>query len=499
MDDLIEELFFIITSHPVGQHLAGLEIVPLDERENVTIENLLAEIHGGGDVEISTIEAKMRQKSYSHNIYMFYRDLKLATSSELIKLPIGCEPYVALDEFFRYMVALVSREAKRLGLIPDEDIIITKTATGEETGEYDDIDVGRKIKDRMLDQKLYDGFSRMVTEIKEWYGESFYFIGPNGPVFSSHNGRSPIDPRDAEVHGAVSTTKLVPNLKGVEPNQMAYVSQMILRVPHPSLAPTEMLHDYVEPKSVALPSSKWLKYDAYSGFAPSVDDAGAVVGSQASGAVWFEKIGASKLEMMDDDEVDDEERAREASTAVDSAEATDKPSSVDTHDNSKDNNVGQEPVVKSQENPPQLADDSQELDIQSILEWKPGNFIDDDEMEAAKTQTESQLLSRLLLELQVLQRERFSIHSPQADFAPSEKERRVALKVQNILGRLTQQVSPQDLGIQLSPYMPVSMTNYAGVLPAPDAKQIQQQQSRANAAAAMQKSQLQRTQWSRRR
>lgn len=485
MDDLIEEIFYIITSNPVGQHLAALETVPLDERENVTIENLLAEIHGGGEVQITSIQNKLQGKYYTENIYMLYRDLKLATSSELIKLPIGCEPYVALDEFFRFIVGLVSREGMRLGLIPS-DIIPRAEGANDES---------EALMDTTMDSKIADGFVRMIAEIKEWYGESYYFIGPHGPVFSSHNGRSPIDPRDAETHGAISTTKLVPELRGVDANPLSYVSQMgFMRSVHPSLAPTELLTNYVEPKSVALSSSKWLKYDAYSSFAPSVDDASAVVGSQASGAVWFEKIGVTKLEMMDDEEIDEEERSRStrepSEAVVDDAASSEIKEAPALDEMKSDRSITTTTTTSGESGQLDMSisvNDDEELDIASILEWRPSHFIDDDELEAAKTQTESQLLTRLILRLQILQRERFASRTPKPEFTPNEEEKRLGYKIQNLLARLTQQVSPQELGLSPSPYIPVSLTNYAGVLPARDSKPVQRRPDNRAPAQMMRK------------
>lgn len=103
-------------------------------------------------------------------------------------------------------------------------------------------------------------------------------------------------------------------------------------------------------------------------------------------------------------------------------------------------------------------------DLELLLRWSPYSFVDDDEIEAARSGSEHALVSRLLLELQFMQRERLS--APGIELEIGEAERHVALKTANVLGRLVERADNKEIDLKLDTRLPVIMRNYAGSLPA---------------------------------
>lgn len=107
--------------------------------------------------------------------------------------------------------------------------------------------------------------------------------------------------------------------------------------------------------------------------------------------------------------------------------------------------------------------------MEDILQWHPRNFIDDDEFEAIKTGTELEFVSRLMLQLQQLQADRLA--TPDIPPPVSFEERRLAMKIEGVLGRLLQSTEGIDIAnskIKPSTNIPALKTNYLGVLPAPE-------------------------------
>jgi chromatin structure-remodeling complex subunit RSC58 len=466
---------------------------------------------------------KTRQKL---GIYGFYHDFKLATITNLVKYPIGSAEYVAIYDLFKFFVDLVFREGDRLGFLKDEPEMETTTSNTASSsrkslpsqpsqGQEED----NNNKELTFESEVFQGYKKIYADFSMWNGEAYYIVGQSGPLFSSLNGKAAIDPRETTVRGQFNTTKVVPFNTNVQPYQLAYVSPAISRTPHPSAPPTELMSTFTHPVESSLPHTKWLKFEGYSSFAPVRDDNGAILDNASSSAVWYEKFGQQKL--LTAEEAEDEENSEEESSAdeesldeesSDEESANEESANEETGSNSsgiKANGTtelnGEEAKVadKSEPKDMEMTDvsdilngaldkediinlqevvkylqpengDEEELDLLSILEWNPSNFIDEDEIEAAKEGTEQELLSKLLLQLQQLQRVRLASNENTV-FDVQPEERRLAFKIQNMLARIVSDTTPKSLDLAISSNLPVLQVSYPGTLPSPDLKQFQPQ------------------------
>lgn len=459
-----------------------------------------------------TIRERMETDRYGLDVHKFYNDTKKATIGLLVQSPIGSEKYVEISNFFRFLIEVLFRESHRLGLVKPEEKE-QQPSIGESNFETE----------------ATDGFYKIYTDAIEWYGEAYFILGQNGPLFSSMTGKAPVDPRETETHGQIETTKILPQISNNINNStpvttsdypLSYLSPALTRIPHPALPPTELLSFFKHPIDAPLTTNKWLKFDGYSSFAPTKDNAGAILDPITAGSVWFEKLGQRKLVTEEDVQKAAEERIKEieaklekddkdvemedaaASEAVkengtatdednknnteDTVEEKNKPVDSNNHnDNGSSSELKDEDEEEDEENrnnssrkntPASSSGGTQlenseveadEIDIESILDWTPASFIDDDEIQAAETGTEHDLLSTLILQLQHLQRVRLANNNGSSEYNITPKERRLALKIQNVLGRLATDQTPKSLDMAVSSHLPILQSNYQGVLPAP--------------------------------
>ncbi|ANB14179.1 Rsc58p [Sugiyamaella lignohabitans] len=554
------------SSGVLSEEIIRASIVPVENLQPGAHEKLLErrqekekdddESHGTDNDEqveedtenLSSVDKKLESGKYKDDVYALYHDIKLATIANLIKYPIGSEKYTQINDFFKFLSDCMFREAVRLGLL--EEYKGEHEAESKEQAESEETTMNRGVTTRRsaaglgtekpaatdgtngtnvkleangrlktnkkkltqeeyyaeerdrFESDIFNGFKKIFSDVMEFYGEAYYIMGQQGPMFSSLTGKAAIDPRETVTRGLFNTVQVLPPTKvQTGPYHLMYVSPPVAtRIPHPSLPPSEILQFYVHPTNAPLPSTRWLKYDSYSSFAPSSDDFATVLKRGSSAAVWLDKVGlpiaeeaAAKREQdeydnesnpEDDEDEDEEDEDDQAQQAEEDSDVEMKDTGSDLAGDSVNKSVVQttEAAVKTESaispstsdivnreaspgsSPALTVDDG--INLLHVLEWSPASFVDDDEIEAAANGTQVELVSWLLLELQDMQRTRLAREDTSAFMIP-ERERRLALKIQNILSRLIGETNPKDLDLSLSHLLPILQTNYAGTLPGP--------------------------------
>lgn len=330
-----------------------------------------------------------------------------------------------------------------------------------------------------FEAEALDGFQKIYADVQEQYGESFFVLTQNGPLFSTNNGRSTLDPRDFKIPAIFNTTRSLPYSGAAASYQLSYISPKVSMVPHPAIPPTEFMTGFVHPSGVSLPLPKFLNNSPYQRFAPTVDQSNAVVNETVVNTMWYEKYSkkvaesnkaiqhiidskTSEAKELENGNAQNQENGKKAEDTNNTKENGDieMPDVEPVNDSSLTNDVEKVTSETSEE----------DLDFLSTLTWAPDHFIDEDEIEAAKTNTEQALLSRLILELQNMQRARLAKTDASA-FVLKPEERRLAIKIQNMLARLVGETTPAKLQIQPSPKYPVLQAAYPGVLQVSEVKQ----------------------------
>ncbi|CAN6663521.1 chromatin structure-remodeling complex protein Rsc58p [Trichomonascus vanleenenianus] len=463
--EFLSDYFAVVMAHDLGPVVLEAEVVPED---NSTPD---PEEFAASEVPKTAISKK--QDVYASDIYSLYHDLKLAIVSEMVKIPINSPQYQRLDGFFKFLVDLLLREAHRLGFMQQSTVEEDMAKTEE--GDFEN--------------ELFRGLVRVYTDYAEWTEEAYSVMTESTPLFSVGNGKSPIDYRDTEVPGHFNTTVILNHQTGSAPTQMmANVSPIMLKYPHPSMPPTEMMKSFVHPVGANLSATKWLKFDGYTSYAPLRDDGGVVMDSEASSAVWFEKIAQKRMVTEEEIKEAAEKRIKELEGMLSNDKMDiDRPESNGNDDNSKgtettnneqqsatsnntatstaatttNNNGVSNTTIKTED------ESTEEPDLVGLFNWRPNSFVDDDEIEAAKAGTEHQLASQLIIKLQTLQRQRLA-RNDKTEFEISPEERKTAMKLQNVLARLVGDRGA--LKMSLSGDIPVLQSNYRGTLPAPEMK-----------------------------
>lgn len=429
---LIQDILHVLLADSVGKTVLNAKSVPLTSPQTTEL-SVLATYAQHNAADLTSVVDK--QYKSVRNLYV---DVKTASVQALIALPIGSEQYLEVDRFFKFAAALIIREGSRMDLFGGKD---PEDVVPEDVTEFE--------------EEIVADYADLTADLESWSAESFLVMGQNGPLFSTLSTKSAIDPRPSITPGSFQVTNVLPRTRSVPAYQLGYLTPAVSRLPHPALPPTEMMTHFVHPNGSELAPSRFLRMDANSSFAPSSDSGRAVYDPTSTGALWYEKVG----------------RLRE--TAIDDI-LKNGPKKEDTNDvEMEDEEEKEEEETKEEDLQPLVKDEdvdvSKELPMEDILQWHPRNFIDDDEFDAIKSGTEIQFVSRLMLQLQQLQADRLA--TPDIPPPVSFEERRLAMKIEGVLGRLLQSTEGIDIAnskIKPSTNIPALKTNYLGVLPAPE-------------------------------
>lgn len=365
---------------------------------------------------------------------------------------------------------MILREGVRLSLLRPQDL---SEDTSSSTAGFSK-QVSEKIAefDEEYDTEVLDGFHQIYSDVVEQYGEAFVVTTRNGPVFTTLDGKSPLDSRDTlsgpppGIQQNLTTTKIIPQVSPLTSYQMSYISPIVSSVPHPAIPPTALMWGFTHPNSTPLPIPKFLKYQEQNSFSPSIDANNSMLSTASVESVWYQKYvkrrmitEAAMLELLTDQQTKDEEEEND----VEMKDVAEKPE--DTKEKQDDDDRADDEKEKESAS---MLDALTSEDFLEALDWSPNVFVDEDEVEAIRNGTEVSLISSLILELEEKQQVRLA-KSGDNDFQIPAEERRLAAKIQNGIARLLgqEEITPAELGIIPDARFPVLQASYMGTLPVP--------------------------------
>lgn len=368
---------------------------------------------------------------------------------------------------------------------PEEEEATAATATAA-LAVANGQEVEEEFEEDEFEEEALEGFQKIYADVQEQYGEAFYLLGQSGPLFSTINDKSSLDPREYNIPAPFKTTRALPFDGPAAAYQMSFISPKISAVPHPAVPPTEFMSGFVHPGAISLPLPKFTETGSFKSYAPTINQSTSVIDETLVNTVWYEQY--TKQALKSQKEIDEilKARANEISqegnghidvemkdlTTAEPVKEVNTSTTESTNEDSKEaEKLDQEVQDSESQDTPKTSVDEEtgvsenDIDFLNTLTWAPDHFIDDDEIEAAKNGTEQELISKLLLQLQNAQRERLSRSDSTAYIIP-QAEKRLATKIQNMLARLVSETSPKDLDIKPSGKYPVLQAAYPGVLPA---------------------------------
>ncbi|KAK9494839.1 hypothetical protein V1508DRAFT_366313 [Lipomyces doorenjongii] len=216
-------------------------------------------------------------------------DLKAATQSVISKLSPTNDLYTLVDKFYFYAESLFAKQVA--------------TENPDDVNESDESADPYEITVRGDDKEV------------------LYMVSQHGPLFSSLSNKSRIDPREFDVPSFFNTTKIVP----MRPSTLTSRKLGVLS-PSPYYAVVggapavtaklrPLLADFVHPVNEPLPTAKWLRYGAYSSFAPARDEGHVIVSGSTAAAVWYDRYlrrRAAQQDRSSDEDADETARASPA-------------------------------------------------------------------------------------------------------------------------------------------------------------------------------------------
>ncbi|KAK9461355.1 uncharacterized protein V1516DRAFT_691334 [Lipomyces oligophaga] len=421
---------------------------------------------------------KIRLEGYnSHNeedaIAQLQTDVKEAIGYVLSKLQPTSSLYQRVDKFYMYSQSLFARSATRKGTVAD-------------------LAMSELELQRQVEAKPFEIHTRGDDK------EVLYMVSQHGPLFSSLSKRSRADPREFPVPAVFNTTKIVPNQATTSTARKlgllspAAAHSIVGTAPLVAARLRPLLSDFTHPVNVRMPTAKWIRYDAYSSFAPSRDEASVIISGTTVAAVWYDRhMRRLRLRRERERRKRDAERAEsEEMTASASPETLD----VVMEDAKQQETSKLEPDVETSTEVVQTDNTSADLapvDPALVQEW-----LDSDQSNVFNTASLMNV-SSLVSRLQELQSKRFESPAPalpvpppsnvyqnaqqimqfqmqqnqvQQFYAsggapPSEEERLLITRVQLALSEAVSQLPPYVFGDTVSGRIPILSNSAPGSLP----------------------------------
>ncbi|ODQ65759.1 hypothetical protein NADFUDRAFT_46392 [Nadsonia fulvescens var. elongata DSM 6958] len=478
----------------------------------------------------SVIE-KIQREAYKSVLELYY-DIKISCVSRLANLEVGSTEYNNVDHFFKFATQLLFREGERLQLLSPTMSLNEKNVAlpqEDDSNDFQDEVIGnyRKI---YADAELSHGeahfvvahngplFSSLVNrsladprETKAPQPFNLTKVFPplrNSPAYQLGF----LTPSVSRIpHPALPPTEMMTTF--IHPNNTYLPSGKFLKSdPYNSFAPTnDNSHAMVDTTDIG---SIWFER-----IGQTLLNAERTINDSLKQVVDEQSDIEHENDMEDDDDDEEEEiklNDKPESEAIErdqkiedykgdleniehvkntektpaenndmDIDVTGDPNGKPEHDRTtlaienvdsvaEESSMGDENLIEAFEEKKDVAAENvllsfeEDLDVAEVFAWSPYNYIEDDELEAAKNGTELQLISDLILQLQQLQSNRLS-RNDGTEFVPSKLEKRLALKIQGIFTRIANDYTPKDLGSSnVSSLLPVLQANYPGVFPAPE-------------------------------
>lgn len=410
-----------------------------------------------------------------------------------------------VDKFYKFATELLLRECYRYGVNLAEDI--------EDQNDDDKSSFCRQISHDFI--KISVGYSVP-------YAESFYISLGDQDLFSSTSSKSLLDSRPVDPpNSSFIVNKIIPQVGDELAPKLGFVAANVSNIPDPTLPPSEMMTKFLHPNWYALPTTVWLEYGDFKSWAPSFNESGTVLDAGRRGTIWLEKIGYMKLwksrnehtisqgratssepekpteqaeekheapaQGKGDMEIEGNQLSATTETANEKSNGEAKASEVEGKEQNQVSN-SLVPVLPDSDSDPRKESVTQEvpsavqdlhsssenhneaeavksvsnIKLENLYDWAPGNFIGDDEIQAAAVGNHQQLITKALLQLAVLKQKRIRARRGSN---PSSEERNLYYKVQRLLREviLSKQISkvPQIAAKSF----PVLQANYMGSIP----------------------------------
>lgn len=470
--------------------------------------------------EHTTVTDKFNANEYT-TFYQLFHDIKVAGASMIGSHRVGSSAYANIDFFYKFATELILREAARAK--------VKLATTGEEADEETD-----------FERQLAEDFDKISSTYSSENGEVIYIVHKiddpvhipqpdylhnplggnqeqekppqkNQPLFTSLIGKSSVDPRPTLLPDPYQLLQIVPqNTQAVrELSSLASLSPSgVLKIPGPTVQPTEMMNNFFHPNWYTLAIPTWLQYqstttkvvgstslggrftenstpvkqlDSYvKSFAPSVDLRASIVGEDFKANIWLEHIGfkeigeikrrylKSKGELPDEDdgEVDEEEEEEEEDDDDEDDDIE------DIIDQDEIETKSEEAAVSSEGTADDVNIDVDvevgKIDIDNLIHWDPSKVdliegLKQDAPAIKSTATFQSLISKNLLKLNKLRQQRYLTRSLQ----PTTVEIKLYNRTMKLITLFIQlnKVSPSNLSLEFSKRLPVLLNEYVGTLP----------------------------------
>lgn len=412
---------------------------------------------------LTTISEQFENGEYTADrggFYRLYHDIKLVCVILIHYYPQGTRNYQMVDKFYKFATELLLRECYKVGLS------LVKV----------DIDVENDDKTE-LDKIIAKDFIKISTNYEVSLSQTYHIKTKDLELFSSTIAKSNLDNRPQELPNSnFEINKVIPQTNMCEEApRLGFIAANTSNIPDPTLPPTEMMTRFLHPNWYALPTTVWLKYGEYKSWAPSFNENGTVVDSTTRGIIWLERIGY--LEMFRKEEAVKMAGEGTRESPHEEAEVTEKtPAEGEKEQHEKISiSNGKEEVTK--ENKDELIDDNHEvlplnaqkgneketlsIKLENLFEWSPANYIDDDEIEDFREGKQDMLITKILLRIQKLRKERIAKKVTK----PSIEETKLYNKARRSLKEVVIARQIPKLPMNHCRSFPVLQANYNGSIP----------------------------------
>ncbi|QLQ78087.1 hypothetical protein HG537_0A03340 [Torulaspora globosa] len=412
-------------------------------------------------LKLITISQKFEEGMYAPEqggFYRLYHDIKLVCTMLIHYYSQGTRNYQMVDKFYKFATELILRECYKVGI----SVSNSKTGTNSKLAIETDTE---------LDSVIAHDFIKISTNYKVPVAETYYIKTRELELFSSMIAKSQLDNRPQELPNSnFEINKVIPQTNICEEApKLGFVAANTSNIPDPTLPPTEMMTRFLHPNWYALPTTMWLKYGDYKPWAPSFNENGTVIDSTTRGIIWLQRVGY--LQIYEDAENALEDKKEESNEPVDM-----KKSDNDVHEEKEKDELqnGESSTVDNKE---EMNDEDQEaasddlqkpnvveqhtIKLENLFDWKPSNYIDDDEIEGFKEGTHSELVTSILLKIRNLRKDRLM----NKIIKPSAEEIKLYNKARRILKEVVLAKQIKALPMKHCRSFPVLQANYNGSIP----------------------------------
>lgn len=403
--------------------------------------NSEGEIEDEEVMELTTIAEKFERNEYileKNGCYKLFHDINLVCTMLVHYYQPGTRNYLMVDKFYKFATELLLRECYALG----QDLLQDKT--------NEVIDKERS----ELDKVISKDFIKISTNYTVPVAETYHIKTKDSDLFSSIIAKSELDHRPQELPNSnFEINKLLPQTNMFEEApRLGFVAANTSNIPDPTLPPTEILTRFLHPNWYALPTTVWLQYGDYSSWAPAFNENGTVIDSTSRGIIWLKKIGYTELFKNDG------EHGQEKIIETEESNLQENEKQEDTNNGNISNGDKENKIYDSQST---VTAEEIDVNFENIFNWTPSSYIDEDEIEAFKNGTQSELVTKSLLNIQELRRERVRNKIQK----PSSEETRLYRKVKRVLKEVITSKQVSSLPFKPIREFPVLQANYNGSIP----------------------------------